>query len=144
MRLLLPVNCIAKSRRYHSRMARLFILFLIALLPLRGWTAERMVFQMERGTAVSAQAHDLGNAVYGAMPADCALHMQMASVPHEDAASQTPDHKGCESCQLCMPLAALAAPAVLCIAANPQAQPATRSSRFVSADPARDVKPPIS
>jgi hypothetical protein len=43
-----------------------------------------------------------------------------------------------------MPLAALASPVVLAIAASPQALPRTRSSRFVSADPARDVKPPIS
>lgn len=125
-------------------MARLFILFLIALLPLRGWTAERMVFQMQHGAAVAAQVHDLGKAMVGAMPADCALHMQMASGPHADAVSQGPEHKGCESCQLCMPLAALAAPAVRSIAASPQAQPATLSCRFVSADPARDAKPPIS
>ena len=121
-------------------MARLFILFLIALLPLRGWTAERMVFAMESGAPVAAlsQPADTG------MGEECALHMQMASGHHASGESHAPVHKGCQSCQLCMPLAALDSPVVLAIAASPQALPRTRSSRFVSADPAHDVKPPIS
>jgi hypothetical protein len=117
-------------------MARLFILFLIALLPLRGWTAERMVFETGHGTAVSAAA--------SAMPEECALHMQMTSAHHETAASHVPDHKGCESCQLCMPLVALDSPVVLAAATGPQALPRMGTSQFASADSARDCKPPIS
>jgi hypothetical protein len=43
-----------------------------------------------------------------------------------------------------MPLVALDAAVVLAAAALPDAVPVTRSSNFVSADAARDVKPPIS
>jgi hypothetical protein len=138
---LLSVNCIANSRRYHSGVARIFILFLIALLPLRGWTAERMVFAMDTvPVAVSLQAVDV------AMSEDCALHMGMdaGTAHHESAAGHGADHKGCESCQLCMPLVALDAAAVLAVATMPEAVPVPRIGNFVSADPARDVKPPIS
>ena len=137
---LLLVNCNAKHRRYHPIMARLFILFLIALLPLRGWTAERMVFEMEAGAPLAAVSQAAG----AGMGEECALHMQMASSHHQSGESHAPAHKGCHSCQLCMPLAALASPLVLAVAASPQVLPITRSSRFVSADPAHDVKPPIS
>lgn len=115
-------------------MARLFILFLIVLLPLRGWTAERMAFQMQLGTPVAVSV--------SAMP--CAMHLQTVSEHHDAAAAHAPDHKGCQSCQLCMPLASLAAPVLLALVSNPQVQPATGSSRFASADAALGVKPPIS
>jgi hypothetical protein len=124
-------------------MSRLFILFLIALLPLRGWTAERMVFAMDGGAALVA----VSQAVDSGMSEDCALHMQieqMASGHHPDGEAQAPAHKGCQSCQLCMPLAALDSPVVLAFTANPQSLPRTCSSRFVSADTARNAKPPIS
>ena len=116
-----------------AAMSRLFILFLIALLPLRGWTVERMVVQM------------------GGQSAECALHMQMAmqagpqdAAEPEPAASQRPDHQGCQSCQLCMPLAALATPMLVLTAAAAQAQPLPANIRFASADAARYTKPPIS
>jgi hypothetical protein len=132
-----------RCRRYHAGVARFILLFLIVLLPLRGWTAERMAIQMDSGAPVATHSQ----AQSSAMPEDCALHMQMAqtALGHTptDAAHGTA-HKGCQSCQLCMPLAALDAPAVLAFTACPQALPHMRSSRFVSADTARDVKPPIS
>jgi hypothetical protein len=138
---LFSVNCLANSRRYHLGVARLFILFLIALLPLRGWTAERMVFAMDTSpVAVSSHGGD------AAMSEDCALHMGMdiGAAHHETSPGHGSDHKGCESCQLCMPLVALDAATVLAAATMPEAVPAARIGNFVSADPARDVKPPIS
>jgi hypothetical protein len=124
-------------------MARFFILFLIALLPLRGWSTKQMVMQMNHGAAPMALALNAGDA----MSQDCAQHMQpeaLASAHPATDASHGTDHKTCESCQLCMPLVALHAPVVLVLAAGPQVLPHMHSSRFVSADPARDVKPPIS
>ena len=119
-------------------MARLFILFLIVLLPLRGWTAERMAMEGGAPLAVS-QSVDTG------MSEECALHMHTAQSGHDHGGqAQAPVHKGCQSCQLCMPLAGLHSPVVLALAAIPQTLPLMRSSRFVSADPAHDVKPPIS
>ena len=137
---MLSVNSQAESRRYHVFMARLFILFLIALLPLRGWTVQGMVFAMEGSVPVAAASlpADIG------MSEECALHMHSASGHHQTGESSAPVHKGCQSCQLCMPLAALDSPVVLALVASPQTLAITRSSRFVSADPARDVKPPIS
>jgi hypothetical protein len=142
---LLLVNCVANGRRYHAAVARLFILFLIALLPLRGWTAERMVFAMDT-SPVSVSSHG----VDVAMSEECALHMGIAlgidlgSAHHDLAAGHGTDHKSCESCQLCMPLVALDAATVLVTAMLPDAVPVPRISNFASADPARDVKPPIS
>lgn len=126
------------SRRYHGSVARFFILFLIALLPLRGWTAERMVFAMDAAPVALSQGVGAG------MHEECALHMEMASAHHESAPGHHSDHKGCESCQLCMPLVALDPDLVLAVAANPEAKPLPRNSDFASADPARDAKPPIS
>lgn len=123
-------------------MARLFILFLIALLPLRGWTAERMVFQMDHGTtamAVSAESSSLD----AAMSEDCALHMQMAA-PHGPDHDHTTGHSGCQACQLCMPLAALDNALMVALTPFPQAVPVPRTSHFASADTARQAKPPIS
>ena len=126
-------------------MARLFILFLIALLPLRGWTAERMVFAVDQGAPATAQSRSVG------MGEECVLHMQMAAHHAEPAqpgadhsANHGTEHKGCQSCQLCMPLAALDAPAVLAFTPIPQAVPVPRTRAFVSADAARHAKPPIS
>ena len=125
-------------------MSRLFILFLIALLPLRGWTAQQMVFQMGQGAPVAAASAD--HAMHGTMPADCALHMQLASGDHASshASSHGADHKGCESCQLCMPLVALASPVLLTLAPAPQALTVTHGGAFASADTARAARPPIS
>ena len=133
-----------------ASMSRLFILFLIALLPLRGWTAERMAVQMAgMPVAVQLQSQEPG------MSAECALHMQMALqrlVPSdqsaavaqaEPAATSHAGHQGCQSCQLCMPLAALDIPALLALLPAPQMQPQACSSAFASADAARCAKPPI-
>ena len=126
-------------------MARLFILFLIALLPLRGWTAERMVFAVDQGAPATTQPHSVG------MSEECALHMQMAAHQAEAAqhgadhsANHGTEHKGCQSCQLCMPLAAMDAPEIVAFTPISQAVPVPRTRAFVSADTARHAKPPIS
>jgi hypothetical protein len=127
-----------------ASMSRLFVLLLIALLPLRGWTAQGMAMQMgamdRGGVAVAAQ---MQGADEGMAP-DCRLYMQMASTPAATDASGTPAHKGCQSCQLCMPLVAMDAPTSAALGAHPQALPVSRRQSFASADRARHVKPPIS
>jgi hypothetical protein len=120
-------------------MSRLFILFLIALLPLRSWSVERMGLQMD-GVVHSAQAQGADEAV---MSAECAMHMQAAA--HAEPSTDHPgDHKACQSCQLCMPLAALESTGALAMPSPAQPLPAAGSSRFASADTARCAKPPIS
>lgn len=128
-------------------MSRLFILFLIALLPLRGWSVERMAVQME-GMPRAAQSQSLD----AGMSAECALHMQRAvsaevaqtGYAADHKADHQPDHKGCQSCQLCMPLAGVAGGVELAVVSPPQLLPRSQHIAFVSADTARNAKPPIS
>jgi hypothetical protein len=103
-----------------------------------------MAFAMQDGAPVAALSHAELLADAAGMGEECALHMQIAAAHDSDNAAAAPAHKGCQSCQLCMPLAALASVVVLASAANPQTLPLSHSSCFVSADPAHDVKPPIS
>jgi hypothetical protein len=126
-------------------MARLFILFLIALLPLRGWTVQSMVMQMG-APSVASQSADV------VMAEDCALHMQRtygdagqsADPESEHTSEHKPQHKGCQNCQLCMPLAALQTLGDVALCSSAQLVPLLGSIHFVSADRARDAKPPIS
>jgi len=67
-------------------MSRLFLLFLIALLPLRGWTAQRMVLDMDTPAAVVSMAQQTG------MSEDCAAHMQVAANAHANADPQGAAH----------------------------------------------------
>lgn len=120
--------------------ARFFILFLIALLPLRGWSVQHMAFAMQGSAPVAAVV--LGEPV--AMPQDCVLHQQATPDHASPSALHGSGHPGCQACQLCMPLAALECMAPLLAAASPQARPMLYSSCFASADPAHTTKPPIS
>lgn len=129
-------------------MSRLFLLFLIALLPLRGWSVQSMPLSMASPTAAVQ-----GAGLVLAMGEDCALHMQQAAAAlglhahgHDvrAASEHKSEHKGCQSCQLCMPLAALDGTKALALAVQPQTQPRVGHSHFLSAERARAVKPPIS
>jgi hypothetical protein len=136
--LLLWADCAVKAGAIIQVMTRFFIMFLIALLPLRGWSVQNMVMQMGAPSVASQTAEP-------AMGEDCALHMQQSA---EGEAGHTahpkPDHKGCQNCQLCMPLAALQTFGGLALTTSAQTVPLMGSSHFVSADRARDAKPPIS
>jgi hypothetical protein len=107
--------------------SRLFLLFLIASLPFRGWAVERMEFQMNTG-----------------MSDECALHMQEANDIQGAASAHDSPYKGCQSCQLCMALAALDTPAAFALMAIQQCAPTPCTTDFASAEPARHAKPPIS
>jgi hypothetical protein len=128
-------------------MARLFILLLIALLPLRGMALDRMVFQMQNDGSATSLAQGAGTG----MSEDCALHMQATSTAHgagsgadADTDLGTQQHKGCQSCQLCMPVAALYASAIAAIKPVPHSVPMLRTTAFASAESTRLAKPPIS
>lgn len=123
-------------------MSRLFIIFLIALLPLRGWSVERMAVHMAASES-AAQAMALGSE-HAAMPDDCPMLIKAGA---SDKGAQHGDGKvqrGCQSCQLCMSLAAPQAPAVKALSCGPLAALAARADRFASADLPRAAKPPIS
>lgn len=131
-------------------MTRIFILaLLIVLLPLRGWTAERMADHMAANSGAAAQ-----HATTGSMPADCPMMMlQMAAkagatqdaAPDDDSgATTTPSERTCQSCQLCMSLAAPHTTATQAVSPAPQTVAVHRADRFASADLAQVNKPPIS
>jgi hypothetical protein len=121
-------------------MSRLLILFLIALLPLRGWTAQRMVLDMEAQAAVVSMVQQSG------MSEDCALHMgmQVQAASHADDNQDKLFHKGCQSCDICMPLAALDTEAGMALLPATHTLPLRPAGAFQSAEPARYAKPPIS
>jgi hypothetical protein len=119
-------------------MSRLLILFLIALLPLRGWTAQRMVLELDADVAVVSVAQATG------MSEDCALHMHIAGKVQGEEAPRGPTPAGCHLCDICMPLGATQETAVLVFAPDSQALAMRHAATFESADPARYAKPPIS
>lgn len=126
--------CRLSRLRYPSRVSRIVILILlIVLLPLRGWSAERMAEHM----AASA------------MPADCPMVMLTAGsaeagASDDDGATLSTTDRSCQSCQLCMALIAPETVAVQTLSAAPHAVTVHSTDRFASVDPVRAAKPPIS
>jgi hypothetical protein len=128
-------------------MARFLVLLLIALLPLRGWTAQRMVYgtQAPQTVAVAMPMVMLqedsveSDASVMAMSPDCAA---MHGAPSPDTLGA--GHEGCHFCQLCMPLAGLDNAPTIALGDLPHVRPQVGNRSFVSADTAHDVKPPIS
>lgn len=112
-------------------MRRLFIVFLLVLLPLRVWTADVMALGQGLATTGTA-AH-----------APCPDHTTVAA---GDDAAQMDDgtagnvHAHCTACQL----PAMTAASVLPTGpALPAAQPAAPLAVLVEPAPQRQIKPPI-
>ena len=128
-------------------MARLIVLLLIALLPLRGWSATGMAVQMAlAGNTAMESSMDAGQ---GAMPVDCPM-MQKAASAVGDAA-HTPEktmdgksHQGCQTCQLCMTLATLDSLSAKLPEPEPFGSPIALADRYAGAELFEDSKPPIS
>lgn len=122
-------------------MRRFFLVLLIVLVPLRVWAAEGMTVRMasmQLGTVAMAAGEPVK-----AMPLDCPM-MAKSGDMQDDQPVENQSHAGCQSCQLCM---ALAAPQILPLAALDKVKSGLRiwhPSSYTSADIARDVKPPIS
>ena len=115
-------------------MSRLFVIFMIVLLPLRGWAGDLMSVQM----ATSGLA---GHAA-SAMPPDCPMQLAPADALHpDDHAAQM---EGCGSCDLCIPMAELAGAALGPVGFAAHEKPLMAGAGFSSASPAPTVKPPIS
>jgi hypothetical protein len=131
-------------------MSRLFIIILIAMLPLRGWCADRMAIQMASNelamnsdSAGAASGHRNCPMMSGteASPAESA---QLGDLPNDASSEETQLDQSCQACQLCMALA----PCEILIAKTCASQSSTveitSADRFNSAERARTVKPPIS
>jgi hypothetical protein len=117
------------------------MLFLILLLPLRGWAVDGMALHLGfAGSEVTVEALQRSSL---AMPDDCPMlsHDTHSQTSPSSAAN---DHNGCQLCELCMPLAALESQNTIVVASHPNAVPATPAPTFASAETARLSKPPIS
>lgn len=121
-------------------MSRLVLILLIALLPLRSWSVDRM----EVGMALNESAShymDTG-ASQGSMPDDC----PMMSGMHSDKGSSHGEGKTesrHQACQLCMSLVATEGSALKSPALLSQFHVIHRVERFASAELLQFTKPPI-
>ena len=131
-------------------MRRVFLILMIALLPVRGWAADMMgvVMAAQELSAVHGIAANGSEAQAGKpngaekrlnMPADCPMG---ATQTPDDGASNT--HQGCATCQLCMALFTANTPVPIITISLPQAPEGRASTRFTSAERAPGFKPPIS
>jgi hypothetical protein len=121
-------------------MGRLLVILLVMLLPLRGWSAERMAIQM---TSSQVAIEIAGEQVsLAAMPEDCPMLAQQA-VDIEKSPSPSKSLAGCQTCQLCMSLAGQIDLPSNISTYERQAPPVIANVSYVSADLARLAKPPI-
>lgn len=139
-------------------MRHLFLILMIALLPLRGWASDAMATAMvtaqvqhqqtaastsaARAIEAEVQAHQYGETVVAdaaQMAADCSGHALGQDEHAEDAHCDT-----CSACQACHTVA-LSPPTVeVTTAFNPRTLPRAVVAQFASAEAALGQKPPIS
>lgn len=139
---------------------RVFLIALmIALLPVRGWMSDAMAADPLAATVAETDvAHEIRASHANASRAEATYHseisvkvkpMQHADCAGHDTATQAtscmePHGNTCTLCQTCHTVA-LSAPAVSLAAMSlPHALPPAVLPRFVSADCALCIKPPIS
>ena len=119
-------------------MRRLFLILMIALLPLRAWAGDVMAVGMmtvNLATHVPCAGHDASE--------PGALERSPDSTEVADV-SPSAHCETCVACQICHSVA-LANPAILqAPAVTSPVQPASLSTRFASALLAISLKPPIS
>jgi hypothetical protein len=121
-------------------MSRMFLILLIALLPLRGWSADRMYVGMALYESASHPV-DTG-ASQGSMTEDCSMMPGMPSckgVSHGEGKTENRH----QACQLCMSLVATQNFAIKSLPLLPQHHVIPRVERFASAELLRFTKPPI-
>lgn len=123
---------------YDLTVARLFLLFLIVLLPLRGWASDAMSVRMA-GAQMVVQLVAGGSVVadMASLPPDCPAHAQADE--HGGGASGD----CASSCDLCLPLAAPACARVEPIVFARHAKPLMPTFGFLSAALVPVKKPPI-
>lgn len=121
-------------------MGRLLVILLVMLIPLRGWSVERMAFQMTQSQVVVEVASE--QVSIAGMPPDCPM-MALPAFETEKSPTPTKGHAGCQTCQLCMSLADqdLLLPNLL--AYERQAPPVSIAVSFINAELVRQAKPPI-
>ncbi|MEO8015311.1 MAG: hypothetical protein ABI642_14315 [Polaromonas sp.] len=138
-------------------MRHLFLIFMIALLPLRGWASDAMatgmvtalVQQQTAAKTPATHAHQAGVKAHqdaetlvadpARTAADCASHAAGGNDHADDTHCST-----CSVCQACHTVALTPAAADVNTAFNPRTLPRAVACQFVSAEHALGEKPPIS
>ena len=121
-------------------MLRFTLILLIALLPLRGLTADRMFLNMAFDESAS-QSMDMGTSL-GSMPEDCQM-MANSSLDNSELDGDRKAESGYQFCQLCMSLAATDDSAIKHLLLFPQPYETLPTERFASAELLPLTKPPI-
>jgi hypothetical protein len=121
-------------------MSHLALILLIALLPLRGWSADRMFLSMAFNESAS-HSMDMG-ASRGSMPEDCPM-MAKSNLDNGAADGEEKAKVLYQACQLCMSLAWTKDSAIKYFSSLPQPHEIPRVERFASAEVLRFTKPPI-
>jgi len=133
-------------------MRHLFLIFLIAVLPVRGWAADVMTVAMAaqklnaiKKVATGAESirstGQFGTEIQAKMSADCPM---LASGKATDKNTASPLCKGCTTCQLCMALVTGYPMMLIGAVPLPQATQGIASISFSSAERVPGFKPPIS
>jgi hypothetical protein len=125
-------------------MRRIFPLFLVLLLVLRGLLGDAMAM----GEMAAAPSPSWAVALHGHGADPQASHhtAQAAPAAHGDTASHAASHagEGCAACGICHSAVSPAASLARAVEAAAGIRPAGLSACFVSALPLQAVKPPIS
>ena len=118
-------------------MSRWFVLLLVILLPLRGWAGDLVAIDTAVGKAATPH-------VAASMPSDCPMHAQAATLAEGDADAAAGGMPGCGSCELCVPVAEVAAPRTDVAPLARHVKRSHAAASFVSASAATRLRPPIS
>ena len=132
-------------------MRRWLFVFLIMLLPLRGWVGDAMAIQMAlpgqhapAPDATQVADHDSRQADISldasAAAGDCGGH---TGVPDAGDASESVHCEACAMCQTCHTVAVLQWPDLLAVAPASPVSPSAPMQVFASADRTLLLKPPI-
>jgi hypothetical protein len=119
-------------------MGRFLLILLVLLVPLRGWSAERMAVQMAHQSQMGVEV----GIEQVSMPADCSMMAQPSSQT-EGSSIPSKSHAGCQTCQLCMSVTNQNFSGPNILAFELQAPRVPDKASFISADLLRHTKPPI-
>lgn len=124
-------------------MRYLFVILMIALLPLRGWAGHVMAVEMA-AQQITASQHaataQANNDAAPAMPSDCPMLGQAA----DDGSGKPNSPCSCDTCELCVALASARQPVFFEARFTPCTAPQAVIAGFSSADRSTGLKPPIS
>lgn len=128
-------------------MRRWLLVFLVLLLPLRGWVGEAMAGQvlherMEQVQVAEAAMHAQGAVQPHHHDGDGAPHAHHGVVAQADAATAHGDCGTCASCQVCSSVALSPSVPIIATGGFSQPRPETSQRAYTSAEALLAFKPP--